>query len=189
MAGLVVPALLVTLALVHMWHSSVVRGGLKAITRKMKHRVEGQTVSYSLLVVFSCAVSLADITALAAQSVMGSPPPIMMGSPPPTALSFAPTDAAATPEAATPKPKQKGPPGAVTVINASAKTVTGVVITAGDQTATLPKPLTPKARTSIKLPKIKGCTVSVAATFDGGSKSDSDAFDICKEKLIRFTEP
>ena len=40
----------------------------------------------------------------------------------------------------------------------------------------------------MKLPKLKGCTVSVAATFDGGSKSDADAFDVCKEKLIRFTD-
>src|SRR5687767_13259472 len=106
-----------------MWRSSVVRGGLEDITRKLKHRVEGQTMRYSLLVVFSCAASLADITAIAAQSIMGSPPPIMMGSPSPTALGFAPTDAAATPEAAAPKPKRKGPPGAVTVINANAKTV------------------------------------------------------------------
>ena len=42
------------------------------------------------------------------------------------------------------KPKQKGPPGAVTVVNASAKTVTEVVITAGDKTATLSKPLAPE---------------------------------------------
>jgi hypothetical protein len=77
----------------------------------------------------------------------------------------------------------------VTVVNASAKTVTGVVITAGDKTTMLSKPLAPKARASIKLPKMKGCTVSVAATFEGGGKSDTDAFNVCKEKLIRFTEP
>jgi hypothetical protein len=56
------------------------------------------------------------------------------------------------------------------------------------KTATLSKPLAPKGRTAVKLPKLKGCTVSVAATFDGGSKSGADAFDVCKEKLIRFTD-
>jgi hypothetical protein len=137
---------------------------------------------YSLLIRLSCAALLADVTAVSAQSMMGSPSPTMLGS--------APVDAAAAPDAAAakPKPKQKGPPGAVTVVNASAKTVTGVVITAGDKTATLSKPLAPKGRTAVKLPKLKGCTVSVAATFDGGSKSGADAFDVCKEKLIRFTD-
>ena len=111
---------------------------------------------------------------------MDVPSPIMPGS--------APADAAAAPETAAPKPKPKGPPGAVTIVNASAKSVTGVVLTAGDQTATLSKPLAPKARTAVKLPKMKGCTVSVAATFEGGDTSDSDAFNVCKEKLIRFTD-
>jgi hypothetical protein len=37
-------------------------------------------------------------------------------------------------------------------------------------------------------PQAEGCTVSVAATFDGGSKSDADTFDVCSEKLIRFTD-
>ena len=106
----------------------------------------------------------------------------------PAGAGFAPAEAA--PEAAAPKPKpnQKGPPGAVTVVNASTKAVTEVTITAGDKTASLSKPLAPKARAAVKLPKMKGCTVSVAATFDGGSKSGADAFDVCKEKLIRFTD-
>jgi hypothetical protein len=118
---------------------------------------------------------------LSAQSVLGSPSPTVPGS--------APADAAAAPEAAAPKtkPAQKGPPGAVTVVNASAKTVIGLVIKADEGTATLSKPLAPKGRTAVKLPKLKDC-VSVAATFDGGSKSDADAFDVCKEKLIRFTD-
>src|SRR4051812_40069635 len=84
--------------------------------------------------------------------------------------------------------KQKGSPGSVTVVNASAKTVTEVVLTAGDQTATLPKPLAPKGRIALKLPKLKGCTVSVAATFEGGGTSDADAFNVCQAKLIRFTD-
>ena len=137
---------------------------------------------YSLIVGLSCAALLADVTAVGAQSMMGIPSPAVPGS--------APADASAAPDAAGPKskPKQKGPPGAMTVVNASTKTVTAVVIKAGDQTATLSKPLAPKGRATVKLPKTKVCTVSVTATFDGGSKSDADAFDVCKEKLIRFTD-
>jgi hypothetical protein len=144
---------------------------------------------YSLIVGFSCAALLADVTAVGAQSMMGSPSPRMMDTSP-TVPGSAPADAAAAPEAAAPKtkPAQKGPPGAVTVVNASAKTVIGLVIKADEGTATLSKPLAPKGRTAVKLPKLKDCTVSVAATFDGGSKSDADAFDVCKEKLIRFTD-
>ena len=38
------------------------------------------------------------------------------------------------------------------------------------------------------LPKLKGCTVSVAATFEAGSKGDAETFDVCKDKSIRFTD-
>jgi len=113
-----------------------------------------------------------------------------MSMPSPAGAESGPAEAAAAPEAAAPKPKpkQKGPPGAITVVNASTKAVTEVAITAEDKTASLSKPLAPKARTAVKLPKMKGCTVSVAATFEGGGKSDADAFDVCQEKLIRFTD-
>lgn len=137
---------------------------------------------YSLITGLTCAALLANITAVAAQSTRDVPPPTVLGS--------TPADAAAAPDptASKPKPKPKGPPGAVTVINASANTVTEVVITAGDKTAMLSNPLAPKGRTAIKLPKMNGCTVSVAATFEGGGKSDAETFDVCKEKSIRFTD-
>ena len=89
---------------------------------------------YSLIAGLTCAVLVVGLTPGAAQTMMGVPPPAVPGSAP---------AAAAAPETTAPKPtpKQKGPPGAVTVINASAKTVTEVAITAGDKTATLSKPL------------------------------------------------
>ena len=112
----------------------------------------------------------------------------MMGAPAPAVPGSAPADAAAAPEAPVAKAKQKASPRALTVVNASTDTVARVVITAGDKIATLSKPLAPKARTAVKLPKMKGCTVSVVATFASGSKSGADAFDVCKERLIRFTD-
>src|SRR6185369_13827613 len=135
---------------------------------------------YSLIAGLTCAALVVGFTPATAQTLMGVPSPAVPGS--------APADATAAPEATAPKPKQKGPPGAVTVVNASTKAVTEVAITAGDKTASLAKPLAPKARTAVKLPKMKGCTVSVAANFEGGGKSDADAFNVCQEKLIRFTD-
>src|SRR3954470_1285094 len=137
---------------------------------------------YSLMTGFACAALILGLTPAVAQSIMSMPSP--------AGAESGPVEAAAAPEAAAPKPKpkQKGPPGAITVVNASTKAVTEVAITAEDKTASLSKPLAPKARTAVKLPKMKGCTVSVAATFEGGGKSDADAFDVCREKLIRFTD-
>ena len=110
----------------------------------------------------------------------------------------APAAAPAAPQAGAPpaaaKPRAKKPAAAkpadsVTVTNASANTALQIVITGDDdKTATVSKPLAAKAKTVVKLPKLKGCTVSVAATFEEGGKSDADAFNVCKEKLIRFTD-
>ncbi|GJD66989.1 hypothetical protein MPEAHAMD_7188 [Methylobacterium frigidaeris] len=74
------------------------------------------------------------------------------------------------------------------IINTSATTATSVVISAGRETTRLSKPLASQGRATVRLPKLRGCTVSVAATFEDGGKSDADTFDICKEKVIRFTD-
>ena len=100
------------------------------------------------------------------------------------------TDAPAAPakprgkRAAAPKPA-----AAVTVTNASAHTATRIVITGGGQeTATVSKPLAPKAKTVVKLPKLKGCTVAVQATYESEGLVDVGEFDVCKDKTIRFTD-
>src|SRR3712207_6022994 len=131
---------------------------------------------YPLIAGLACAALLASVIAPAAQTPAGP--------------GSAPGGAAVTPDTAAPKPKpkRKGPPSSVTVINATANTATDVVITAGDKTTKLAKPLAPKGRATVRLPKMKDCTVSLAATFEGGGKSDADTFDICKEKSIRFTD-
>ena len=104
-----------------------------------------------------------------------------------------PTDPGTTPTApGTPpraiKPTAARAPSAVTVANASTHTATMVIITAEDSTASTSKPLAPKARTTLKLPKLQGCTVSVSARFEGGGRVDIGEFDVCKEKTIRFTD-
>src|SRR3954465_8278833 len=72
----------------------VVRGGLEGSTREPKYGVEDHTMRYSLIVGFSCAALLADVTAVGAQGMMGSLLPAVPGS--------APADAAAAPDAAAP---------------------------------------------------------------------------------------
>src|SRR3954463_7034976 len=155
-------------------------GAQKKLRQSRPPRAEDHTMRYPLIAGLACAVLLASVTAISAQT--------------PTVPGSVPGDAAATPETAAPKqkpkqkPKRKGPPSPVTVINATANTATGIVITAGDKTTKLSKPLAPKGRATVRLPKMKGCTVSVAATFEGGGKSDAETFDVCKEKSIRFTD-
>src|SRR5215207_371514 len=63
-----------------------------------------------------------------------------------------------------------------------------VIITTEDAIASTSKPLGPKARATLKLPKLQGCTVSVTASFEGGGQVDVGEFDICKDKTIRFTD-
>jgi hypothetical protein len=49
-------------------------------------------------------------------------------------------------------------------------------------------PLAPKAKATLKLPEMKGCVVTIAATFEGGSAADGRAVDVCKVKLVRLTD-
>jgi hypothetical protein len=124
------------------------------------------------IVALACAGLLATTAAANAQTMTGTTP-----AEPPAA------EGAKAKRAKTARPAQ-----AITVANASANTATKVTVTGEDRTATLSKPLAPKAKTTLKLPKLKGCMVSVAATFEGEGQVDIGEFDICKEKTIRFTD-
>ncbi|MET0527607.1 MAG: hypothetical protein ABW003_04550 [Microvirga sp.] len=123
-------------------------------------------------------VALLTVTAAAAQNL---PAPMS------TDRGRTPT-APAKPSSAAKKPYTPKAPSVVTVANASTQTATMVIITAEDATASTSKPLAPKATTTLKLPKLQGCIVSVSARFEGGGQVDIDEFDVCKEKTIRFTE-
>ena len=57
-----------------------------------------------------------------------------------------------------------------------------------DAISSTSKTVGPKARATLKLPKLQGCTVSVTASFEGGGQVDVGEFDICKDKTIRFTD-
>jgi len=130
------------------------------------------------------------VSALVAGSALAQTAPTLSGAPAPAAAAPAGTaEPAAAPRAAA-RPKKRGPTpaSAVMVTNASKQTATGVTITAEGKEAKLTKPLKPKAKASVKLPKLTGCIVSVAATFEGEAQADLGEFDVCKDKTIRFTD-
>ena len=115
--------------------------------------------------------------------------------PPPAPAAAAPAatatpPAVAAPAATAPKAKKRGPTpaSAVVVTNASQHIATNVTITGEGKDAKLTKPLKPKAKASVKLPKLKGCIVTVAATFEGEGQVEAGEFDVCKDKNIRFTD-
>jgi hypothetical protein len=127
-----------------------------------------------ILAALACAALLA-----ADAAVAQAPAPAAPGAEAPAA--------AAKPRAK--RPAAPKPAAAVTVTNASTHTATKIVITGdAEKTATLSKPLAPKAKAVVKLPRLKGCTVAVQATFESEGLVDVGEFDVCKDKTIRFTD-
>ena len=93
--------------------------------------------------------------------------------------------AASTAIAAPAKPK---PVSAVVITNSRGVQATDVALGANGQTVRLAKPLAPKAQTTLKLPKMTGCMVTVAAVFEDEATSELSELDVCKDKTIRFTD-
>ncbi len=98
-----------------------------------------------------------------------------------TSLLLAATSVIAAPS----KPK---PVSAVLITNARGVPATDVAIGANGQTVRLTKPLTPNAKTTLKLPKMTGCMVAVAATFEDDATAEIPELDICKDGTIRLTD-
>jgi hypothetical protein len=98
-----------------------------------------------------------------------------------TALLLAATAAMAA-------PTKPNPASAVLITNAREVTVTDISVEAAGQTVRLAKPLAPKAKATLKLPKMSGCIVAVAATFEDESTAELPELDVCKDKTVRFTD-
>ena len=79
------------------------------------------------------------------------------------------------------------PAAAVAVTNARAVPATAVSIGAGTKTVSISKPLAPNATATLKLPKMTGCRVTVAASFADESVVE-EQIDVCKERTVRFME-
>ncbi|WP_201836219.1 hypothetical protein [Microvirga zambiensis] len=98
-----------------------------------------------------------------------------------TSLLFAATGAIAAPA----KPNH-----ATTVVITNSREVPATAVSVGvdGQTVRLATPLPPKAKTTLKLPKMTGCMVAVAATFDDESTAELPDLDVCKDRNVRFTD-
>ena len=80
------------------------------------------------------------------------------------------------------------PVSAVVITNARGVPATDIAIGANGQTVRLAKPLAPKAKATLKLPKMTGCMVAVAATFEDESTAELPELDICKDGTLRLTD-
>ena len=82
----------------------------------------------------------------------------------------------------------KKPASSLLITNARAVPTTDVTIRVGQGSVALTKPLAPGAKATLKLPKMTDCIVAVSAMFADESVVEVEAFDICREKTIRFTD-
>lgn len=97
------------------------------------------------------------------------------------ALSLVASNAIAAPV----KPKAAS---ALIITNAREVPATDVAIEANGQTVRVAKPLAPKAKTTLRLPKMPGCLVAVAATFEDESTVELSEVDVCQDSTLRFID-
>jgi hypothetical protein len=76
----------------------------------------------------------------------------------------------------------------VLITSACDLSATNVAIGANGQTVRLAKPLAPKVKTTLKLPKMTGSVVAVAASFEDESTAESPELDTCQDHTVRFTD-
>lgn len=99
--------------------------------------------------------------------------------------------ALAAPVAAQTRAKAGKVPAAVTVTNARASgdlNDFGLTNAQGKVFARLAKPLSPGKSVSLKLSKGAACVMTAVGNFDDLSESTAVDVDVCKDKLIRFTD-
>ena len=109
-------------------------------------------------------------------------------SPPATAVPGGLPATLSTDRRAAPQPPKPQAATAVTVVNGSELPAKSITVLSDAKAVSHAGPLAPKAQATLKLPKMKGCLVTVAATFEGGSVSDGRTIDVCKVKLVRLTD-
>jgi hypothetical protein len=76
----------------------------------------------------------------------------------------------------------------VLITNDRDVSATDVAIGANGQTVRLAKPLAPKVKTTLKLPKMTGSVVAVAASFGDESTAGFPELDICQDHTVRFMD-
>jgi hypothetical protein len=92
---------------------------------------------------------------------------------------------AATAASAQTAPK---PPSEISITNGRSVPATDVAVSVDQTTLRLPKALAPKAKASLKLPKMQGCMVGILASFEDESVVELGEYDVCKDRNVRFTD-
>jgi len=91
-----------------------------------------------------------------------------------------------------PAAAQGKPHAQITITNQRSAPLNSLEIaTSGEQSrlvAKLAKPLAPGKSVALKLNKPQGCSYFILAKFADEVESDSDAMDLCKDRVIRLTE-
>ena len=90
--------------------------------------------------------------------------------------------------AAKPKPKVPQPAGALTFANGSTSIITAIVIEAEGNSINYAKELAPDGKAVVKLPRLKGCTVSVTTTYGTDAPNLPSEVDICRDKIVKLTD-
>jgi hypothetical protein len=84
------------------------------------------------------------------------------------------------------------PPAEITVVNARAEGMVGIVIqTTGEKpriVGSMPKGLAPGKSAKLKLMKPAGCTYNVLARFADGTETEAEDVNLCADKTLRLTD-
>ncbi len=84
------------------------------------------------------------------------------------------------------------PPSEITVTNARADGMVGIVIqTTGDKpriVGSMPKGLAPGKSAKLKLMKPAGCTYNILARFADGTETEAEDVNLCADKTLRLTD-
>jgi hypothetical protein len=104
-------------------------------------------------------------------------------------LSVAVLGALALASPALAQTKKMRPGTTLTVVNERQEVAIQVAVAADDKIVRSAKPLAPKGRAVLKLPKLTGCTVTVSAAFAGeDAMKEIGEVDVCREKSVRLTD-
>ena len=104
---------------------------------------------------------------------MFEPTPVETAPGAPLAVTDAPKKPPVAERSAT--PPQPRPVAAVTIVNGSETPAKSITVTSDEKTVSHAGPLAPRAKATVRVSKTKGCLVTVAATFEGGSTSEARA--------------
>ena len=113
-------------------------------------------------------------------------PPAAAPAVPATAPAQVPTAPAApsSAPAAAPQPNQAHPAAALMIMNGRTFPVTRVTVMEGRRVVKRSGLLPPNAKVTLNLPNLRGCIVSVRATFRGGAVSRLGKLNVCKESIL-----